>query len=215
MEVMKTVAFYNNKGGVGKTTLTVHLALYASKVCKHTVVAACLDRQGDSYRWLTDGEGVRGEGAHRVNPKLSAIYTPHAAPDIGPAADLVVLDCPPSENIGVMVRPNIWVVPITERLAAENLYNVIEDLRGSDAEIILVLNRRGEGGRRQLQKMIEAVSNVKKTTYYERGIGRADAIVRITNEFSDIWSDPFARKIKEDMTEFCKYILRRCGLRSA
>lgn len=209
------MAFYNNKGGVGKSTLAVHTAIYASRVCKFVVVAACLDRQGDSYRWLSDGQGGRGEGAFRVNDKLSAIYTPMEAPDIGPAVDLVVLDCPPSEKIGVMVQPDIWVVPITERLAAENLYNVIDDLRGSDAEIVLVLNRRGEGGRRQLRNMVEAVSKIKKTTYYERGIRRADAIVRVTNEFSDIWSDPFARNIKEDMTEFCKYILRRCGLRSS
>ena len=28
---MKTIAFYNNKGGIGKTTFSVHVALYAAK----------------------------------------------------------------------------------------------------------------------------------------------------------------------------------------
>ena len=43
---MKTIAFFNNKGGVGKTTLVYHLAwMYAE--LGYSVVAADLDPQAN------------------------------------------------------------------------------------------------------------------------------------------------------------------------
>lgn len=52
---MRTVAFYNNKGGVGKTTLAVHVALRAALHHGLRTVAMGLDRQGDLLRWLSGG----------------------------------------------------------------------------------------------------------------------------------------------------------------
>ena len=52
---MKTIAFYNNKGGIGKTTFSVHVALYAAKHHIRTL-AVGLDRQGDLCRWLAGGD---------------------------------------------------------------------------------------------------------------------------------------------------------------
>ena len=37
---MKTIAFYNNKGGIGKTTFSVHVALYAAKHHIRTLAVA-------------------------------------------------------------------------------------------------------------------------------------------------------------------------------
>jgi hypothetical protein len=39
---MHTVVFYNNKGGIGKTTLSVHLALFASARRIRTMVVGLL-----------------------------------------------------------------------------------------------------------------------------------------------------------------------------
>ena len=59
---MKTVAIFNNKGGVGKTTLAVHLALFASEQQRLRTVAIGLDRQGDLLRWLSGGNVTVGDG---------------------------------------------------------------------------------------------------------------------------------------------------------
>jgi cellulose biosynthesis protein BcsQ len=61
--LMKTVAFYNNKGGVGKTTFAVHFALHAAQNRGLRTVAVGLDRQGDMMRWLSGGEAEIGDGS--------------------------------------------------------------------------------------------------------------------------------------------------------
>lgn len=211
---MKTVAFFNNKGGVGKTTLAVHLALYA-EVLKLKVLAVCLDRQGDMLRWLSDGEvTISDRAVFRKSDHLSAVYTPMALPRIRSGVDLLIADCPPAIQIASELDPSVWIVPVTGRLAFENLHNVLQDLRDSDAEIIVLLNRKGEGGKRQERRMQEAVKNIKRVTYYEPGIRRADAVVRVSNEYSPIWADPFAKGVRRDIEEFCRFVLRRCGIKN-
>ena len=52
---MKTIAFFNNKGGVGKTSLVYHLAwMYAELGL--TVVAADLDPQANLTSMFVDDE---------------------------------------------------------------------------------------------------------------------------------------------------------------
>lgn len=54
---VKRVAFYNNKGGGGKTTLSAHTALLAEEWRVNTILA-CLDRQGNSLVWLSGGDAI-------------------------------------------------------------------------------------------------------------------------------------------------------------
>ena len=48
---VKRVAFFNHKGGCGKTTFTVHTAFVAEEWRVRTILA-CLDRQGNSMGWV-------------------------------------------------------------------------------------------------------------------------------------------------------------------
>ena len=54
---MKTVAFFNNKGGVGKTSLVYHLAWMFADI-GHNVVAADLDPQANLTAMFIDDDGV-------------------------------------------------------------------------------------------------------------------------------------------------------------
>ncbi len=45
---MRTITFFNNKGGVGKTTTIVNLAAYLSKYKKKRMVILDLDPQSNS-----------------------------------------------------------------------------------------------------------------------------------------------------------------------
>lgn len=68
------IALANQKGGVGKTTLTVHLALWLAKRNKRVVIVDG-DPQGNTTSWLLDGD-VNDPGLFRLlvtEEKLGAV----------------------------------------------------------------------------------------------------------------------------------------------
>jgi chromosome partitioning protein len=87
------VALLNQKGGVGKTTLALHLAgAWARQGCRVTVIDA--DPQGSALDW---SEQRAKEGAPRLFGVLGlARDTLHReAPEIARSVDHVVIDGPP------------------------------------------------------------------------------------------------------------------------
>ena len=90
---MKVVAIISQKGGVGKTTIAVHLAVAAVQA-GYTVALVDLDPQATAAQW-SDWRG--GE-----NPAVVA--APHArlTPTLKEAAesgvDLVIIDSPPAAD---------------------------------------------------------------------------------------------------------------------
>lgn len=124
---MKTIAFFSQKGGSGKTTLAVHTAVAA---CEDGQLVAVVDT--DSQRSATtwsearsvptpvvvtagaaDLEAVK-KAARRDGMTLLVVDTaPHAAPDaarIARAVDLVVIPCRPSAFDLAAVRGVVDIV---------------------------------------------------------------------------------------------------------
>jgi len=107
---MKTVAIVNNKGGVGRTTLAVHLALHASALgIKTTAVSLC--RQGDLYAWLSGGQRAASPGdVMQISSCLDVVFSPDEIPELGEAS-LVVYDCP--SIFTIPVRDDVVRAPPT------------------------------------------------------------------------------------------------------
>lgn len=99
---MKTIALFSQKGGSGKTTLTVHLAV-AAEQAGHRVAILDLDPQGSAVAW----HRTRGAGA---TPVTVAVPDAEIARAIEGAKadgfDLVFIDSPPH------------VAPIAARIVA-------------------------------------------------------------------------------------------------
>lgn len=99
---MKTVAFFNNKGGVGKTTLVYHLA-HMLAACGESVLAADLDPQANLTSMFLDEDALEDLWPNGEHPKtvfgalrpiirgLGDVQTPYLQ-RISPGLALVVGD---------------------------------------------------------------------------------------------------------------------------
>jgi len=136
---VKRVAFFNNKGGCGKTTFAVHTAFVAEE-WKIKTILACLDRQGNSLVWISKGDrAAKADAFYEKSDYLSAVFSPLVMPDIE-NIDLVLADCPPEIEIALTVNPTLWVVPVHGRQGFDGFTNVVDDLIASKAEVLVVRN---------------------------------------------------------------------------
>ena len=131
---MKTLAIVSQKGGVGKTTIAVHIAVAAAKA-GYSVAIIDLDPQATAAQWADwRGEGPRrgGEGAdENADPNPVVVAAPHAR--LGPTlkeaekmgVDLVILDSPPAaDSAAVAAAKAADLVLIPTRASASDLHAI-------------------------------------------------------------------------------------------
>lgn len=106
--VPKVIAILNQKGGVGKTTLAVHLAAWLHEQ-GHKVTLADCDTQQSSSEWIR--EAIPDIKAVRLdNPDIILNELPILAQD----ADYVVADGPGSQtetSRALLLRGDLAIVP--------------------------------------------------------------------------------------------------------
>ncbi|MBX3480670.1 MAG: AAA family ATPase [Caulobacter sp.] len=90
---MKTLAVLSRKGGTGKTTLSVHLAVAAWRSGRGVLLADC-DRQGSAAEWRRERK-VAGPSIFAAKP-AALFATQLAAQRAG--RDLLLIDTSPSAN---------------------------------------------------------------------------------------------------------------------
>lgn len=122
---MKTLAIVSQKGGVGKTTVAVHIAVAAARA-GYSVAIIDLDPQATAAQW---GDWRNGEDADDANPVVVA--APHArlAPTLKEAekmgVDLVVLDSPPAADAAAVAAARAAdLVLIPTRASAFDLHAI-------------------------------------------------------------------------------------------
>lgn len=124
---MKTLAIVSQKGGVGKTTISVHIAVAAARA-GYSVAIIDLDPQATAAQW-GDWRNGEGEGINDANPVVVA--APHAR--LGPTlkeaekmgVDLVVLDSPPAADAAAVAAARAAdLVLIPTRASAFDLHAI-------------------------------------------------------------------------------------------
>ena len=79
----KVIAFANQKGGVGKSTLTVQAAFYLRKIKKKKVLVIDIDSQGNTTESLKQGEPYEAtSSASLFNPEISELAIDETPYDI-------------------------------------------------------------------------------------------------------------------------------------
>ncbi|MDR3092098.1 MAG: ParA family protein [Clostridiales bacterium] len=148
---MTTLAFYNNKGGVGKTTATINIAYALAEIGKHILVIDC-DSQRNTSRFFGGGEaaGVIEGIIDRIADKFSdgspisrtrypnidvmLLDDVHILEEktVRELYDFAVLDLPPAMNeytSDILRLCDFVLVPIElESFSIQGLSNVSETL---------------------------------------------------------------------------------------
>ncbi|MEU5790386.1 ParA family protein [Micromonospora purpureochromogenes] len=135
---MKTIAFYNHKGGVGKTTLLFNLGLALSRVGKRVLFV-----DGDAQANLTS-VSLHDEEIEKVYSDRRTIY--HGlAPLVEGSGDVAFIE-------PVQIRPAAWVLPGHIRLS------VFEEIAPEGWTSALAGNPRGFRVSTAVQRLMTLVA---------------------------------------------------------
>lgn len=154
----------NSKGGVGKSTLAVHLAAWLHEQ-GHSVIIADCDAQQSSSEWIR--EALPGVQAVRLdNPKMIL----NELPLLGQEADFVVGDGPGSQDEtsrALLLRADLAIVPCKASMLevralakATEVLRVAQDIRGGTPNAVIVLSMVGKNYR-LTQDMRDAAAALK------------------------------------------------------
>ena len=106
---MPVIALVGNKGGAGKTTLTVNLAAGLTRYARTAIVDA--DPQGSSVHWYANAEAGRITPVYQAEPDLFGQIE-----NLKRQYDYVVADCPPSvhapQTDAILKMADLALVPV-------------------------------------------------------------------------------------------------------
>ena len=179
---MPIIAVVGNKGGAGKTTLSVNLAAGISQHSSIAVIDA--DPQGSSLQW----RAIAGDNVH------FPVYAPtfslkHQAESYVKKNDYVLIDCPPSvkapQTIDVLEFADIALIPVQpspiDLWSSVHIEKAVIEARETNPDLnaILVINQLES--RTTLSKLVREVLSeialpVADTAIRRRAIYRNSAM---------------------------------------
>lgn len=141
---MPVIALVGNKGGAGKTTLSVNIAAGLAKLKSTILVDA--DPQGSALQWnaFTDADDATRvlEASEELNSQLEELSQEY---------DYVVVDCPPSvhalQTIKVLEVCDLALIPVqpspVDLWATVHTEKAVQQARKSNANLqaVLVINQ--------------------------------------------------------------------------
>ena len=142
------IVIANSKGGVGKSTLAVHLAAWLHEQ-GHTVTLADCDTQHSSSEWISEAvpdiKTVRLDNPNDILDRL---------PILGQQTEYVVADGPGSNtetSRALLLRGDLALVPCKASMLevralaqATNVLRQAQDIRGGHPRAIIVLSMVGK-----------------------------------------------------------------------
>jgi chromosome partitioning protein len=141
----------NSKGGVGKSTVSVHLAAW---LCRqgHSVTLADCDSQQSSSEWVREAV-PQVNAVHLNHPDVILNELPHLAAE----TDYVIADGPGSQtetSRALLLRADLAIVPCKASMLevralarATEVLRVSQDIRGGSPRAVIILSMVGKNYR--------------------------------------------------------------------
>jgi len=203
------IAIYNNKGGVGKTSLTAHVGFRAMET-KQSITVVDADKQSNAMDWLTGGDW---DGNSTV--EVGSLTITKDIRDIEADA-LVVIDCPPSFEV-VQNYPDVdvWIIPVNGRFSVIGSMTVIDEIKAINpkARIVIIANMvdvSTKFGKAQLDE-------IKKigVELYKLIIPRHDIVGKAEIATQSAWSIPYGSRslAAQNLKLFAEWVLNGCKVR--
>src|SRR5271156_1597166 len=141
----------NSKGGVGKSTIAVHLAAWLHQQGHRVTLADC-DTQHSSSEWMSEAEpGIPTVRLDNPDPILNEL------PQLNQEADFVVADGPGSQtetSRALLLRADLAIVPCKASMLevralakATEVLRVSQDIRAGLPKAVIVLSMVGKNYR--------------------------------------------------------------------
>lgn len=179
---MTVIAVVGNKGGAGKTTLSVNLAAGLAKQASIAVVDA--DPQGSSLQWRDIADV---QDSISLFPATESLQT--QATELAREFDYVVVDCPPSvhapQTISVLEVSDLALIPVqpspVDLWATVHIERAIANARKTNPSLrsLLVINQleiRTTLSRVVREALTEISLPVAKTALRRRAVYRNSAL---------------------------------------
>lgn len=178
---MPVIALVGNKGGAGKTTLSVNLAAGLAK--QATVIVIDADPQGSAVQWnaFTDDSAITVlEASDELGIQLAELSKKH---------DYIVVDCPPSvhavQTIKVLEICDLALIPVqpspVDLWATVHTEKAVQQARQSNPDLraMLIINQLET--RTTLSQLVrDALSEISlpvaKTALRRRAVFRNSAL---------------------------------------
>ena len=194
---MKTIAIISQKGGAGKTTLAVHLAVCAELSGKSTVVLD-LDPQGSTTAWSRSRTTETPEVLAATPEQLASFKSQAEA--IG--TDLLLIDTAPHSNKAAAVSAqyaDLVLIPCRPSVLDINaIQSTLDTLKLTSTPAAIVLNGIPTFGNREQEARdaISGMASIAPVAIYNR-VAYADALNdgRAVNEY-----DPRGKAATEIMS---------------
>ncbi|HVI88139.1 MAG TPA: ParA family protein [Dongiaceae bacterium] len=152
----KVITVFNQKGGAGKTTCSLHLAAGLALTKKKSVLVVDADDQGTASRWVASANNASPDEAKKFPGDIKNVFNfeTRIHREIEKEIDdydVIIIDCPPSAKSpvasGALVVSDLAVIPVQptpqDMWALPKALTLVDSARekNKDLKALVVANR--------------------------------------------------------------------------
>ena len=211
---MLTIGLYNHKGGVGKTTLSVHCAFLALKEKKRCLLVD-FDKQCSSLKWFSGYEWNSQEECWEEGDGIVRAVSGRNGYEVPKDTEFVIMDFPPNSDDEIKkATADVWLVPMDGRLSIEGAVDVA--ILKKKQNLIGVINKAPISDKAMIgQEELASAKLAGLTSLFDIRIPYGESIRRAEMLGKPVWDVSFAMRSKsgQNLAAFSSWVIKtKCHL---